>query len=142
MTVLNTIARPLLAVPFVASGWDALVKPEGHRERARQLYALIEGTTLETRLGLTAPSNEVLDFFARLAGGTFVGAGLALALSKTPRVAALVLAAGQVPVVLANNPVWLAHGEERQKYLLGLAQSAGLIGGALIVASNVKGRGQ
>lgn len=140
MTILNKLARPMLAAPFVVSGLDALLKPKGHREPARKLYSLAERFGLDEKLGLTEPTDTTLDLITRASGAVFVVAGASLARSRAPRSAALALALGQIPVALANNPIWESKGEQRSKDLGGLLASAGLIGGALIASTDRSGK--
>lgn len=140
MTVLNKLARPMLAAPFAASGLDAALKPKGHREPARKLYALVERYGLTEKLGLSEPSDATLDLITRASGVVVVAAGASLARSRAPRSAALVLGLTQIPVALANNPVWESRGELRNKHIGGLLTSAGLIGGALIASTDRSGK--
>lgn len=57
MTLVNKLARPLLAAPFIATGLDALTKPEGHREPARKLWALAQKFGIDEKLGI---SNQLM----------------------------------------------------------------------------------
>lgn len=135
MSILNKLSRPLLSAPFIASGLDAVAHAPNHREPARKLVALAASA------GVNVPElkDATLDLITRTCGVVTIGAGLALARSKAPRSAALVLAALQAPIALANNPVWETSGEERSAHIRGLLASAGLIGGALTAVTDRSG---
>ncbi|MGO1590408.1 MAG: DoxX family protein [Ancrocorticia sp.] len=133
MSILRALARPLLATPFAASGVDALVRPAGHRERARVLEPVAEKAGLEL-------TDRNLDLATRAIGLTQIVSAAGLATGKFPRACAGVLAAIHIPLALANNPVWLHTGDERREDLKGLATSAGLIGGAGLAAADLAGK--
>ena len=133
MSVLRTVARPLLACPFVLVGIDAFARPAGHRERAQTFAPLAKKAGMEF-------DETTADLATRGLGVGFALAGLALATGKCPRVAGGVLAALEVSVALANNPFWRHRGERRRTDLAGLAVSAGLVGGALIAAGDRAGK--
>ncbi|MFT3943559.1 MAG: DoxX family protein [Ancrocorticia sp.] len=133
MSILRALARPLLATPFVVSGIDALIRPANHRERAENVAPLLD------KAGYPLTEKQ-MDRATRALGLTNVLCGAALAVGKFPRFSALVLAATEVPVALANNPVWLHKGAERRKDLLRLTEAAGLLGGVLLAASDLAGK--
>ncbi|QRV02478.1 DoxX family protein [Arcanobacterium phocisimile] len=141
MTILNKLARPLLATPFILSGIDAVTKPQGHREPARKLWALAQKAGLDKKLGISEPTDTALDLVTRASGAVVTLAGLQLARSRTPRSAALLLGVTQIPLALANNPVWEKKPmAARKKDISGLLSAAGLIGGALIASTDRSGK--
>ncbi|MDO5025464.1 MAG: DoxX family protein [Trueperella sp.] len=127
--MLNRLARPLLAAPFIASGIDALLRPAGHRATAKRVSDFL------TELGLPALEPQA-ELITRISGGLMTAAGLALATSRTPRLAAFALALMQGPLALANNPFWDHDGDQRTKELNQLISALGLVGGAVIAASD------
>ena len=133
MSILRALARPLLATPFIVSGIDALIRPANHRERAENVAPLLD------KAGYPLTEKQ-MDHATRALGLTNVLCGAALAVGKFPRFSALVLAATEVPVALANNPVWLHTGPARRKDLLALTEAAGLLGGVLLAASDLAGK--
>ncbi len=133
MSILRALARPLLATPFIVSGIDALIRPANHRERAENVAPLLD------KAGYPLTEKQ-MDRATRALGLTNVLCGAALAVGKFPRFSALVLATTEVPVALANNPVWLHKGAERRQDLLRLAESAGLLGGVLLAATDLAGK--
>ncbi|USR79679.1 DoxX family protein [Arcanobacterium pinnipediorum] len=141
MTIVNKISRPLLAAPFIVSGIDAVTKPQDHRKPARKLWVLAQKAGVDTKLGISEPSDATLDLLTRLSGGVVALAGLQLARSRAPRSAALLLGITQIPLALANNPVWEKKPlAERKKDISGLLSAAGLIGGALIASTDRSGK--
>ncbi|WP_124055271.1 DoxX family protein [Arcanobacterium ihumii] len=134
MSVLRTIARPMLAAPFILAGFDAAIQPESHRERARKIYDLV------AKFGIQAPTDKVTDMVTRGTGATMIACGLALSHSRLPRLSTGLLGALQVPLALANNPFWEHHGADQRKDFLNLASAAGLIGGALIASTDREGK--
>lgn len=133
MSILRTVARPLLAAPFIAAGADALLRPQAHRERAERL------APIASKVGVDL-DETTSDSAARGLGAAFTVAGIGLATGKFPRVAAAALAALEVPVALANNPVWRSKGKDRLADLSGLLGAAGLVGGALLAAGDRDGK--
>lgn len=133
MSILRALARPLLATPFIVSGTDALIRPANHRERAANVTPLLD------KAGYPLTEKQI-DRATRVLGLTNVLCGAALAVGKFPRFSALVLAATEAPVALANHPVWLHNGPERRKDLLALTESAGLLGGVLLAAADLAGK--
>ncbi|MDP9806714.1 putative membrane protein YphA (DoxX/SURF4 family) [Trueperella bonasi] len=132
--MISTLARPLLAAPFIASGIDALTKPESHREAANRALDVVES------LGIQRPSQSSVDFITRATGAVFTVAGLTLARGKLPRSSALLLGALQLPISLARNPFWEHSGKERRESISSLISAAGLVGGALIATQDRGGK--
>lgn len=125
MTIFAVLARPLVAAPFLLSGIDAAAKPVPHRERAARLMPLLE------KAGIPEPSPAMVDLSTRATGAVMIVASAALALGKFPRLAGLTVGAVQVPLALANNPVWELKGADRRAAIGGLVQSLGMAGGAV-----------
>lgn len=132
MTIITALARPLLAAPFISSGVDALRRPEEHIEPVKNLQ--LEKTSVGEL------SDSTITLLTRVIGGVRVLAGVAMAAGKKPRLAALTLAATELPLALANNPVHLSSGEERKEHIKGLMTSVGLVGGALVAAGDRRGK--
>lgn len=133
MNILRAVARPLLAAPFVVSGIDALVRPSGHRERAKLFTPLLERAGIEL-------SDRAVDRSARLLGLTTIVSGTCLASGKLPRISAGVLAGVQVPISLANNPVWSKRGSERMEAVSSLIVQGAILGGLLVASVDRVGK--
>lgn len=135
MSIFTALARPFLAVPFVTSGVDALRHPHEHVEIVERINPTLE------KLGVGPLSENSIVTLTRISGGVRVAAGACMAFGKKPRLAALTLAATEIPLGLARNPIWLAeNSEEKKSYLPGLATSLGLAGGALVAAGDRRGK--
>ncbi|QPL05890.1 MULTISPECIES: DoxX family membrane protein [Actinomyces] len=129
-------ARLLLAVPFVVDGVDALLRPDDHVARVQRAYEPLAG------VGLPGPPDDLLRPGSRAMGTVSAVAGLGLAVGIAPRACALVLAGLNMPVTLANAPVWLAaDAEERARHVSALARGAALGAGlALAVGGHLRTR--
>lgn len=130
MSIITALARPLLAVPFITSGVDALRNTDEHVEAARQL----EGTPLDDL------SDGQLALVTRALGGVRVLAGASMAIGKKARLSALLLALTELPLSVARNPIHLLEGEERREAAADLAVSLGLVGGAFMAAGDRRGK--
>jgi len=134
MSIITGLARPLLAIPFITSGIDAVRHPHEHVEAVERVNPTLE------RLGVGPLTAGTITMATRVSGGVRIAAGLSMALAKKPRLAALTLATTEIVLAGVRNPVWLSTGDERKKHLAGLAASAGLIGGALVAAGDRRGK--
>lgn len=134
MSIITALSRPLLAVPFIASGVDAVRHPNKHVDAVERINPTLE------KLGVGPLSRGTVATATRVVGGVRIAAGGCMALGKKPRLSALVLAVSEVALAAVKNPVWLSEGEERQKHVSGLAASAGLVGGALVAAADRRGK--
>lgn len=136
MTIVRTLARPLLAAGFAAAGVERLRNAE---QTAEQLSPTLN------RLGRTVPSaagladNPVV--VARVLGATQLGAAAMLGLGKFSRLAGLVLAgtAGVNTFVEYRNAD-AATAEERRNRRAQLLRNLSLIGGVLLAAVDTNGR--
>src|SRR5690554_6322222 len=96
--MVRRIARPLFAAVFVAEGVDVLRSPEPHVTRADLAYR-----RLRTRFDLPEMDRSQMRTLVRAHGAATAVAGLMLALGRSPRLAALALAALSVPVVIEER---------------------------------------
>ena len=136
MNAIRFLARPLVAAPFLASGIDAALFPEAHRERAAKLFATARLSGFAKKYGVQLElSAHTTDTITRSTGTAMVAAGSLLALGKMPRLCAGILAAVQVPLALSNYPFWEKEGAEKRAALIGLLSAAGLAGGAILAAA-------
>src|SRR4051812_44916769 len=112
MILVRRIARPLLAAVFVADGVTTARRPG---PRAERLGALGVPNAKRATLGAAVGS---------------VVAGVALGTSRLPRLSALALAAGLVPVAVAEHPFWSEKDKAvRADQRTQLLYDAGLLGG-------------
>lgn len=134
MSIITALARPLLAVPFIASGVDAVRNAPDHVETVERVNPTLE------QVGVGALSAGTITTLTRAVGAVRIVAGVGMALGKKPRVAALTLAATELAIGAVKNPVWLSEGDERKQHLAGIVGSIGLAGGALVAAGDRRGK--
>lgn len=133
MSVLRVLSRPLMALPVVLSGFEAVARPANHRERAAVFSPLAE------KLGFEIDERRS-DRTTRALGASMAIAGFALIFGKMPRTASFLLAVLQIPVAVANNAFWTHSGEERRADIAGLLTSCGAVGGFLAAAADTGGK--
>ncbi len=135
MSISRRLARPLLAATFVADGLDALRNPHSHVDRVERVTPLL-ATAGVPRVITADPT-----LLVRAGGAVTAVAGLMLATNRKPRTAAVVLAAVQVPLLVANNPVWAARDrDERKSMRRDLVRGASLLGGLLFAGLDRDGK--
>jgi putative oxidoreductase len=132
MSLVRSVARPMLASVFVAGGMDALRHPASRVPAATRFLDRVGGP-----LGLP-PDPELL---VRANALTMVGAGTLLARGHVPRLAAAALAGALVPTTLAGHAYWQERdpdrrAQQRTQFLKNLA----LLGGLLLATVDTEGR--
>lgn len=132
MSVVRFLARPMLASSFVLAGMDKLKNAD---DTATQLSPLLR------RAAESLPFQTDEKVLARVLGGTQVGAGVLLALGKSARLAASILAVisalnGYVEWRSADTSTKSAR-DARRKQLL---KNVSLTGGVLLAAVDTNGR--
>ncbi len=132
--LLRRLARPLLATSFVYDGVQAAMHPAEHAAAARQGSALVS-----ERLGASPLSEAQVKALVRAHGVATAVLGLALAVGKAPRTAALALAALTVPLAVVNQP-FTSEGAEREERTAKFARNLGAIGAAVIAGVDLEGR--
>jgi uncharacterized membrane protein YphA (DoxX/SURF4 family) len=132
--LLRRIARPLLAAPFVYDGVQAVLHPADH------VAAASEGAGLVTDAVGTEPLSErQVTLLVRAHGAATAAAGLLLAVGRTPRTAALALAALTAPLAVAHQP-FTAKGAERSLRVNAFVKDLGKVGAAVIAGIDLEGR--
>ncbi|HEU5470365.1 MAG TPA: DoxX family protein [Actinophytocola sp.] len=136
--ILRRVARPLLATIFVWGGVNALRHLEGHIQTAKPF--LDETVAKNTdRLPDSVPTEPRT--LVQLDALVKIGAGLAFAFGKLPRLSALVLAGTLVPTTLAAHQFWTLEDEgERSAQQVQFLKNLGLFGGLLIASADTEGR--
>ncbi|MDR2257367.1 MAG: DoxX family membrane protein [Arthrobacter sp.] len=132
MSLVRTIARPLLAAPFVLGGLSRLRAPEASAAALRPLLA---------RVSRTVPALQSLGdrpaVLARAIGGVQIGAGALLALGRLPRTSSALIVAAQALTLTTERP---SPESSRADRLTAVVTQAGLTGGALLAAVDTNGR--
>jgi putative oxidoreductase len=116
--MIERLATLLMSGIFVYGGFEALREPGGRARKAE-------------RIGL--PSGEAM---VRLNGAGMIVGGLALALGKRPKLAALALAGLLAPTTVAGHRFWEEGDPKgRSMQLTQFLKNLGLIGGLLVLLS-------
>ncbi|MBM7367238.1 DoxX family protein [Gordonia hydrophobica] len=124
--LLRKIARPLLGTAFIASGIDAVRSPSGPASAAEPL---LQSAPVEPTMVIQA------------AGAVQIGAGLALATGRAPRVASTVLVGTLVPTTVFASDFWNETDPARKSVKQSaFAKNLGLLGAALIAAADTEGK--
>lgn len=137
MSIVRLLARPMIGATFVFRGVKQLRDPSEDAAKAKEFDERY-GTSLRKVASVLPESPEAL---VRLSGGVRVGAGVALAMGRFPRLAATALAASMVPTTLVAHPFWreqdqAARAEQRAEFLKDL----GLTGGLMLAAVDTDGK--
>jgi len=137
MTVSRTIARPLLASMFLVGGVNALKNPDKLALRAKPVLDRVVPLLKQTPV----PVPDDHETIVRLNGAVHVGAGLALATGRAPRISSAVLAATLVPTTLGGHRFWeeqdpMARTQQRMNFF----KNVSMLGGLLIAAGDTDGK--
>jgi putative oxidoreductase len=117
MGLLQRLGQLCLGVMFIKLGSDAAREPGARPDAA-------------AKLGVPNPELAV-----RANGAGMALAGLALALNRWPRLAALTLAAMLIPTTLAGHAFWnQPPGQARSGNQIQFLKNLGLLGGLLAIA--------
>lgn len=132
--LLRKIARPLLATWFIHDGIDAARHPAVHVVTAR---GPVDRAT--DALGRTPFTDRQLRTCVQVHGGLTVAAGIALAVGRTPRLAALSLAALTLPLAVAEQP-FTSGPRTRAARTEPFVRRLGALGAALLAGVDSEGR--
>lgn len=124
MTLLRTVARPMLASMFVYGGAMSLRSPGPRAAKAQPVADLIKRFAPD--LPVTGAN------LARANGAVHLVAGLALATGHVPRIAAFTLAATLPPTTVTGHQYWnetdpAARANQRIHFLKNLSMTGGLL---------------
>jgi uncharacterized membrane protein YphA (DoxX/SURF4 family) len=128
MQIIRTIARPLVAAPFMVTGLETLRNPA---PRADQVAPALK--PLADRVSwLPSKDPETL---VRIQGAVSVGAGALFAMGKLQRLTTLLLAAEVLPALLTEHRFWREGDPDRRaSERAQMLKNAGLFG-ALVYAA-------
>lgn len=136
--ILRRLARPMLAGIFVWGGVQALRSPEAHAEAAKPLLDEAIAKAGD-RLPAQVPTDAVT--LVKIDGAMKVGAGLALAFNRFPRLAALLLSGSLVPTTLATHQFWTEKDTgQRTQQQIHFLKNLGLLGGLLLASADTEGK--
>jgi uncharacterized membrane protein YphA (DoxX/SURF4 family) len=132
------VARPLLASTFIYGGINALRDANGHAKAAGPFLNQTVGK-LDNVLPDVVPRDPVT--LVRVDAAVKVGAGLALASGKFPRLASVLLLGSLIPTTIATHAFWtIEDPAERQQEMIRFVSNASLGGGLLIAAADTGGK--
>lgn len=132
MTILRTLARPMLASIFIIVGFATMRSPERVVKQAepvvRPLAEFVPFVPEDTEQAV------------RLNAAIQLGGGVLLASGRLPRLAALALAATLVPTTIAGHRFWeLDDPQERAQQRIQFLKNLSMLGG-LLMAADAPGR--
>jgi putative oxidoreductase len=136
--LVRRIARPLLAAPFIYGGISTLRKPQDRVPGAAPVVEKIADAA-DKQLPVEVPKD--VEQWVKVDAAVKVAAGSLFALSKAPRLTALVLSASIVPTTLAGHRFW-EHDDPTEKFgqISNFLKNTGLLGGLLLAAVDTEGK--
>lgn len=140
--LIRRLARPLLATIFIYGGTQALRHAEAHAKAAEPVLRKVVGEKDQStgEGGLEAlPTDPVT--LVRIDAGIKIGAGLALAAGRFPRLAATLLAGSLIPTTLAGHRFWeIEDPQQRAEQQIHFLKNTSLLGGLAIAAVDTGGK--
>jgi putative oxidoreductase len=129
MTILRSLARPMIASIFVIQGFQTMRSPDRVVKQAEPVVR---------------PLAEFFDFVpddteqaVRVNGGVQLAAGALLAMGLLPRLSALALAASLVPTTAAGHRFWeYEDPQERAQQRIQFLKNLSMLGGLLMTAAD------
>jgi uncharacterized membrane protein YphA (DoxX/SURF4 family) len=136
--IMRRIARPMLAAIFISGGIEALRNPKPRIQAAEPVLDKTVGK-VEDKLPDEVPTDA--ETLVKLDAAVKIGAGIALALGKFPRLASLLLAGSLVPTTAAGHRFWEQEDPaERARQQDHFFKNVSLLGGLMIAAGDTHGK--
>jgi len=144
MSLVRTLARPMLASMFVVGGAGEVSNAAALAPAAQPVTDRV-APLIESRMPKSVPLPSDAAGWVRFNGAVKVGAGLMLATGRFPRLAALALAATMAPTTIAGHPFWReqdpdAKTKQRQQFFKNLSMTGGLIIAAVDIEPSARER--
>jgi putative oxidoreductase len=139
--IMRRIARPMLAAVFVSGGIDTLRNPKPRMQAAEPVLDKLGKPIerVEEKLPVDVPTDA--ESIVKLDAVVKIGAGVALALGKFPRLAAFLLALNLVPTTVAGHRFWeYDDPQQRRQHQTHFFKDVGLLGGLMIAAGDTHGK--
>ena len=131
--IIRRLARPMIAAIFIVGGIDTLRNPDAKVAQVEPFLRKTVGPVSDS-LPEQVPTDAAT--LVKLDAAVKVGAGIALALGKFPRLAAFALAVGLVPTSLAAHAFWEHEDPQaRTGQQVHFLKNLGLLGGLLMVVA-------
>ncbi|MCT2587008.1 DoxX family protein [Actinophytocola gossypii] len=136
--ILRRIARPMLAAIFVSGGIQSLRNP---KQPTQAVEPFLDKTVGQVRDKVPEQVPTDAESLVKLDAAIKVGAGLALALGKFPRLSAALLAGSLIPTTAAAHRFWESEDPgERAQQQIHFFKNVSLLGGLLIAAADTHGK--
>ncbi|HLZ37874.1 MAG TPA: DoxX family protein, partial [Mycobacteriales bacterium] len=132
MTVVRSLARPMIGQIFVSGGVDVLLHPGPRADVAGPLLDRLR------EIAPFLPEDRVT--LVRGNAAAQVVAGALLATGRVPRLAALVLAGSLVPTTIGGHPFWRFAGAQRSQQRTQVQKNLAILGGLLLAGVDTEGR--
>jgi putative oxidoreductase len=137
MTIVRLAARPLLASMFLTGGLDALLNAKKRADAAEPVTDKL--VPLLKKLVPQLPDDPTT--LVRINGAVQVGAALALATGRMPRVSSAVLAGTLVPTTFAGHRFWEEkEPQPRAVQRIHFFKNCSMLGGLLLAAVDTEGK--
>lgn len=137
MTISRLIARPMLSSIFFVGAVSALRNSSVVAGRAESVTSRVVPAL--QKAGIPVPDDP--ETLVRINAGIQLGAALALATGRAPRISAGVLAASMVPTTAAGHRFWeFDDPAQRAQQKLHFFKNVSLAGGLVIAAGDTEGR--
>jgi uncharacterized membrane protein YphA (DoxX/SURF4 family) len=139
MTVIRTLARPMLASMFVVGAVNALKASEHHAQRAKKVTDRIVTMANRVAPGVPLPGDPRTLVRINAAAQLLGAAGLVS--GRAPRLSSAILAGTLVPTTLAGHAFWDEQDPEvRAAQKIHFFKNVSMMGGLLISAVDTSGR--
>jgi uncharacterized membrane protein YphA (DoxX/SURF4 family) len=137
MTVSRLIARPMLASIFFVGAVNALKNTAGPAAKADPVTSRL--VPLAQKAGIPLPEDP--ETLVKINAGVQLGAALALATGRAPRLSAAVLAASLAPTTLAGHRFWeVEDPAQRTQQKMHFFKNVSVLGGLIIASGDTEGR--
>jgi uncharacterized membrane protein YphA (DoxX/SURF4 family) len=139
MTVIRTLARPMLASMFVVGAVNALRGTEQTAQRAKKVTDRIVTTAHRVAPGVPIPQDAHTLVRINAAAQLLGAAGLVS--GRAPRISSAVLAGSLVPTTLAGHAYWEEQDPQaRATQKIHFFKNVSMLGGLLLAAVDTEGR--
>lgn len=136
--IMRRIARPLLAAAFVSGGIETLRNP---KPRIQAAEPIVDKALDQVKDKLPDQLPTDTESLVRIDAAVKIGAGIALALGRFPRLAALLLAGSVLPTTVAGHRFWeYEDPRERAAQQSHFFKNLGLLGGLMLAAGDTHGK--
>lgn len=135
MSLIRSIARPLLAAPFILEGVRTVKNPAREIDVAPGAFAKVDEKLAASSVPAVVDSSTIV----RATGAVAACAGLLYATNRAPRLSAALLLATTSVGFANRRRIWELRGEERMEELQAILTDAGLLGGVLLAMADTDG---